>query len=111
MRPQGLIIKEPSKSEGYSCKNATFNKYGKEISIHDHIQAGKDGTIAAEIIKKANGIENIAKEMQKIPESNVVIDMNMDPYIANRILQAGKIEYQKLQELQKQKLEGNKVNE
>lgn len=97
-RPEGIKITKPSKSEGYDTENETFIKYGKEIKIHDFIQAGKEGTIAKEIIEKAGGISAIKSQiqMQEIDASETVIDMSMDPYTANQILKAGKIAKEKV---------------
>ena len=104
-RPEGIKITKPSKSEGYDTENATFIKFGKEIKIHDFIQAGKEGTIAKEIIEKAGGISAIKNQMQEIDASETIIDMNMDPYTANQILKAGKIANEKIQKELKIKAE------
>lgn len=118
MRPQGLKIKEHSISKGYDCENETFTKYGKEINIHDFIQAGKEGTIAKEIIEKAGGIMNLKGANETLPTSDVVIDMNLDPYTANQIVKSGKIAQAKIDkeikiqaEIQKLKAESKKEGE
>lgn len=118
MRPQGLKIKKPSESKGYDCENETFNKYGKEINIHDYIQAGKEGTIAKEIIEKAGGLANLKGANEKLPTSDIVIDMNMDPYTANQIIKCGKIAEAKIQkemeiqaEIEKLKNETKEIKE
>lgn len=103
MRPQGLKITKPSESKGYDCEKATFNKYGKDINIHDYIQAGKEGTIAKEIIEKAGGLANLKGANEELPTSDIVIDMNMDPYTANQILKCGKIAEAKI----KKEMENN----
>lgn len=85
----------------YKCKDATFNKYGKTISIHDYIQSGRDGTIAKEIIQKVGGFDALAKEAEKLklPETEKIpIDLNMDLFEINRKLKMGKIAEAKLKE-------------
>lgn len=111
MRPQGLKITENKPAKGYKCQNATFKKYGKEINIHDFIQAGKEGTIASEIIKTAGGIQNLKGANEKLPTADITIDMNMDPYIANQIIKAGKIAKEKIQAEIKTKKEIKKKEE
>lgn len=96
MRPEGLKITKPSTSKGYSCANAVYHKYGKDVSVHDYIQAGGDGTIAADIIKKAGGIRNLKGANENLPTSDICIDLNLDPYTANKIVKAGKIAQEKI---------------
>lgn len=97
MRPQGVKIKtNHSKSKGYDCEKATFKKYGKEINIHDYIQAGKEGTIAKEIIEKAGGLKNLKGANETLPTSDICIDMNLDAYTANQIVKCGKIANEKI---------------
>ncbi|WGL30974.1 hypothetical protein [Dipodfec virus UOA04_Rod_615] len=111
MRPQGYKITKPSTSKGYDCENETFTKYGKEILIKDYIQAGKEGTIASEIIAKAGGIANLKGANEELPTSDVVIDMNMDPYTANQIIKCGKIANEKLQKEMAIQAEINKLKQ
>ena len=89
------FIRKPLK-----CANATFNKYGKEISVHDYIQAGKDGTIAKEIVKKAGGFDVIKAQIEKFKceDAKISIDLNTDLYEVNRKLKLGKIAEKKFQE-------------
>ncbi len=83
------------------CANATFNKYGREISIHNYIQAGKDGTIAKEIVQKAGGFDVIKEQMEKFKceDAKISIDLNTDLYEVNRKLKIGKIAEKKFQEI------------
>lgn len=103
MIPFGVKIpKEPSR-KGYDCENATYKKYGKEISAHDFIQGGREGTIAKEIVQKAGGIMQLDGANKKLPTSDIVIDMNMDPYKAQRILKMGKIAQEHLNKVMTEK--------
>lgn len=113
MLPQNKSYREfKFERKPLDCENATFNKYGKEISIHDYIQAGKDGTIAKEIIKKVGGFDVIKEQMEKFKceDAKMSIDLNTDLYEVNRKLKMAKIAEKKFndaQELQK-KLESIK---
>lgn len=115
MKPYGTKIPEKSESKGYDCENATFNKYGKEISIHDYIQGGRSGTIAKEIVQKAGGLMQLDGANKKLPTSDIVIDLNMDPYKAQRILKAGKVAQEHLNKIlaekQAEKLKESHVDE
>lgn len=118
MRPPKTKITKNSTSKGYDCENATFKKYGKDINIHDFIQAGKEGTIAKEIIEKAGGITNLRGANEKLPTADTVIDMNMDAFTANQIIKAGKVAQEKInkeikikQEMEKLKKENKEVTE
>lgn len=98
----------------YKCAHATFNKYGKDIEIHDFVQNGKDGTIAKELVQKAGGIQELAKQAKELPNADICIDLNMDCYTANKILKAGKLAEEKIKkqaELQKKLEEINKKTE
>lgn len=115
MRPIGYKCTENSTSKGYSCAHETFKKYGKEIEINDYVQAGKEGTIAKEIVNKAGGITSIMNEkaMEAMKECNpdIVIDMNMDPYTANQMLKCGKIAMEKIQKEQEIKEEFERLKQ
>lgn len=99
MRPYGVKTPTKTESKGYDCENATFNKYGKEISIHDYVQGGREGTIAKEIVQKAGGLMQLDGANKKLPTSDIKIDLNMDPYQAQRILKTGKIAQERLNKL------------
>lgn len=103
--------KEPTKSKGYDTENETFCKYGKEIRIHDYVQAGKDGTEASQVIASAGGIEQLKAYNANIPTSDIEFDLNMDPYIANQIVKIGKIAQEKLDREAKIQEELAKINE
>lgn len=77
--------------KGLCCKDATFTKFGKEIKVHDFIQEGRDGTIAKEMIERAGGLNQLQNANKELPTSDVVIDMNLDPITANRIIKCGQI--------------------
>lgn len=100
MNPVEKIDPKERHAKGYDCEKATFVKYGKEISIRDYVQAGKDGTEIKEIIQKAGGLEQIKRFNKELPTSEIEIDLNMNPILANKILKAGQvakaqIDYQK----------------
>ena len=117
MLPQNKSWKEATfVKKPLACANATFNKYGKEIKIHDYIQEGRDGTIAKEIIQKAGGFDVIKNQMEKINtglDSEITIDLNMDLIEINRKIKIGKIAEKKLKEeieTKKKIEEQNKAN-
>lgn len=80
--------KEFVPSKGYDTAEETFIKFGKEIKIHDFVQAGRDGTEISELIKTAGGLQQLKGAMEKIPSAEFVIDLNMDVITANRMLKA-----------------------
>lgn len=101
MLPQNKSYKEfKFTRKPLKCSQAVFNKYGKEISIHDYIQAGKDGTIAKEIIQKAGGFDVIKGQMEKFKceDAKITIDLNTDLFEVNRKLKMGKIAEKKFKE-------------
>lgn len=103
MIPFGVKIpKEPTR-HGYDCAEAVYKKYGKEISVHDFVQGGREGTIAKDIIQKAGGLMQLEGANKKLPTSDIVIDMNMDPYKAQRILKMGKIAQEHLNKVMAEK--------
>ncbi len=96
-----------------ACANAVFNKYSKEIKIHDYIQEGRDGTIAKEIIQKAGGFDVIKNQMDRINtgmDSELTIDLNMDLMEVNRKLKLGKIAEKQLKEMQEKQEKLNQIN-
>lgn len=121
MRPFGTKTPKEPLRKGYDTENAVYKKYGKEISVHDWIQGGKEGTIAKDIIKQAGGIMNLKGAQETIPDATETIDLNMDPLIAKKIVDAGKIardnllkaqEKAKLQKQQKkEETKGDAINE
>lgn len=80
----------------------TWVKYGIEQKVHDFIQEGRDGTEAPKIVEKAQGLNNLP-HVKKILEDNgdkVALDMNIDPFTANRIIKMGNIAEKQLKEKQ-----------
>lgn len=86
-----------------ACSKAVFNKYGKEIEIHEYIQEFKDGTIAKEMIQKAGGFDVIKNQMDKINsglDSEITVDLNEDLFSINRKLKMAKTAEKKIKEKQ-----------
>lgn len=83
-------------SKGYDTENEVYVKYGKEYRIDDYINEYKDGTNAKEIINKAGGLQNLPHAMERIKDSEVVIDMNEDIFTINRKLKLGQIAQRKI---------------
>lgn len=97
--------------KGYDCENATFEKYGKKIKIHDFIQEGKDGTEASELVKNAGGLKQLKGALENLPSSEITIDLNMDIIQANKILKAGQVAQKELDRQAKIEAELAKINE
>ena len=96
------------------CENATFNKYGKEIKIHDYIQEGRAGTIAKEIIQKAGGFDVLKNQMDRINtglDSELTIDLNMDLMEVNRKIKMGKMAEKKIEEEKKLQEKLNQIQQ
>lgn len=83
--------KEPTKSTGYNCENATFTKYGKEIKIHDFIQEGKDGTEASQIVKNMGGVKQLEHALEKIPNADFCVDLNIDAHTASKMIKTANV--------------------
>lgn len=83
-------------SKGYDTENEVYVKYGKEYRVDDYINEYKDGTNAKEIINKAGGLQNLPHAMERIKDSEVVIDMNEDIFTINRKLKLGQIAQRKI---------------
>lgn len=90
--------KKPTTSKGYDTENEKFTKYGKEILIKDYVEAGRDGTEAKELIAKAGGIDIMRQQLKNIPESDIEIDMNIDPFQAKQLWKMGQIAEKKIKE-------------
>lgn len=73
-------------------------KYGIEQKIHDFIQEGRDGTEADKLIEKAGSIQALphVQEIFKDTAEKEVLNMNLDPFIANRLMKMGAIAERKL---------------
>lgn len=101
MIPQGTKFTahlEKPESKGYSCANAVYLKYGKEIPVKDFIEQGKDGTIAKELIKDASGLKQLENKIKNLPNADITIDLNEDLYSINHKLKCGQIAEKKIQE-------------
>lgn len=85
-----------NKSKGYDTANATFKKYGKDWSIKEYVQEGKDNTSAKDIIQKAGGLNNLPQINQKLEDTGVVLDMNQDIFTINHKIKLGNIAKKKL---------------
>lgn len=83
-------------SKGLDTENEVYHKYGKDYLIRDYINEFREGTNAKEIIKKAGGLNNLPHAMERIKDSNVVIDMNEDIFTINRKLKIGAIAQRKI---------------
>lgn len=76
----------------------TWVKYGIEQKVHDYIQEGRAGTEAPEIIKKAGSIQALphVQELFKDSAEKEALNMNIDPFIANRMMKMGAIAEKKI---------------
>ena len=83
-------------SKGYNTENEVYTKYGKDYRIDDYVNEYRDGTNAKEIINKAGGLQNLPHAMERIKDSEVVIDMNEDIFTINRKLKLGQIAQRKI---------------
>lgn len=92
-------------SKGYDTANEVYVKYGKEYRIDDYVNEYKDGTNAKEIINKASGLQNLPHAMEKIKDSEIVIDMNEDIFTINRKLKLGEIAQRKIEAIKAKQAE------
>lgn len=118
MKPAGYKIPyDKIVRKSYDCENETYKKYGQTIKITDFVNAGRDGTEAKNTIGKTVSIEELKKICKEIPEQKEIIDMNIDPYMANKLMKTSKIAYDKImkikeeQELQMQEKKEVTTNE
>lgn len=88
--------------KGYDCENCVYVKYGKEQKIRDFVNAGRAGTEAKKVIGKTVDMEELRKMCKEIPEQTEIVNMNLNPYMADKIAKVAKTEYKKLQEFRKQ---------
>ena len=68
----------------------------KPFQNRNQVNEYKDGTSAKEIIAKAGGLQNLPHAMERIKDSEVVIDMNEDIFTINRKLKLGAIAQRKI---------------
>ena len=87
------------KHKPYDCANCTYKKYGNEIKIADYVNAGRDGTEAKKIIGKTVSIDDLKRMCKEIPEQKEILNMNLDPYMANKIMKTSKIAHEKIMKL------------
>lgn len=87
------------KHKKYDCENCTYKKYGNEIKITDFVNAGREGTETKKIIGKTVSIEELKKMCKEIPEQKEIVNMNIDPYMANKLMKTSKVAYEKIMKL------------
>lgn len=100
MNPTIDIDPKERHAKGYDCEHETFCKFGKEIEIHDYVQAGKAGTEIKEIIQQAGGLEQLKRFNKELPTTDIEIDLNMNPIMANKIIKAGNAAKMRLDRLE-----------
>lgn len=86
----------------YDCENCVYVKYGKEQKIRDFVNAGRAGTEAKKVIGKTIDMAELQKMCKEIPEQKEIINMNLNPYMAEKIAKVARTEFAKIQELKKQ---------
>lgn len=114
MKPINHKIEKKITRNPLNNSDETWVKYGIEQKIHDFIQEGRDGTEAAKIVEKAQGLNNLphVKEIIADTGEKVALDMNIDPFSANQIIKMGRIAEKKLLEKQKlAEIEAKKLEE
>lgn len=84
------------KHKPYDCANCTYKKYGQEIKIRDFVNEGREGTEAKKIIGKTVSMDELKRMCKEIPEQKAVLDMNINPYMANKLMKTSKIAYDKI---------------
>ena len=82
-----------------------YHKYGKDYKIKDYIQEYSEGTRASEIVKKAEGLNNLPNIQEKMKDTGIVVDMNDDVFTLNRKIKLGNIAQRNLETLRKQQEE------
>lgn len=87
------------KHKPYDCENCVYHKYGKDIKISEFVNAGRENTEVKKIIGKTVSIEDLKKMCKEIPEQKEIVNMNIDPYMANRLMKTSKIAYDKIMEI------------
>lgn len=95
----------------YDCENDTYHKYGKDIKIKDFVNAGRDGTETKNIIGKTVSMDELKRICKEIPTQSETINLNLNPYMANKIMKTAKIEYDKIIKLKEEaEAEAKKTN-
>lgn len=97
MIPVGHKIKyNKVKHSPYDCENCIYHKYNKDVKIKDFVNAGRENTEVKKMIGKTVSIEELKKMCKEIPEQTEIVNMNIDPYMANRLMKTSKIAYDKI---------------
>ncbi len=82
-------IKVPARPSG--C-GAVWVKYGKEVSVKDYVQAGREGTEIKSVMEQKGGLMNLKGFGNKSDTSDNVIDMSiLNPMQAGKILKTAGI--------------------
>lgn len=84
------------KHSPYDCANCTYHKYGKDIKISEFVNAGRENTEIKKIIGKTVSIDDLKRMCKDIPEQKEIVNMNIDPYMANRLIKTAKISHDKI---------------
>lgn len=84
------------KHKTYDCENCVYHKYEKDIKISEFVNAGRENTEVKKMIGKTVSIEDLKKMCKEIPEQKEIVNMNIDPYMANRLMKTSKIAYDKI---------------
>lgn len=87
------------KHKPYDCENCTYKKYGNEIKIKDFVNAGRENTEAKKIIGKTVSMEELKRLCKDIPEQKEIVNMNIDPYMANRLMKTAQISHEKIMKM------------
>lgn len=84
------------KHKPYDCANCTYHKYGKDIKISEFVNAGRENTEVKKIIGKTVSIDDLKRMCKEIPEQKEIVNMNINPYMANRLMKTAKISHDKI---------------
>lgn len=82
-------IKTPARPSG--C-GAIWVKYGKEVSVKDYVQAGREGTEIKSVMEQKGGLMNLKGFGAKSDTSDTVIDMSiLNPVQAGKVIKVAGI--------------------
>lgn len=95
MIPDGYKFTKP-KHTPYDCANCVYHKYGQDIKIQDYVNAGRENTEAKKIIGKTVSIEELKRMCKEIPEQKEILNMNLDPYMANKLMKTAQIAHKNI---------------
>lgn len=114
------VKKVPGRPSGHGAK---WVKFGKEVSVKDFVQAGREGTEIKSVMEQKGGLLNMKGFGVKSDTSDNVIDMSiLNPAQMGRIVKVAGIAREKIRaekakaeaeakakaEAEKNKMEGNK---